>query len=319
VALRHVRVGALVWPTLTAAAVVVLAVAISRPAFRTGGRALASVAACLVVVQSGFLFFAGVGIASYSTPFFQVTPEIAKLQAAVGDALVGLNGGNTTNVRSFKDVGFYPNVNIGYSIRIFGIHDPLLPAAYFTSWPIQAAAPNARGVGLFVPDVNTVALAQRYGIAFVLTRAGIPVPKGMQTVGVLAGETLSKVPDAEQFSFVSAGSDKVLSATSDGNGTWRIATSGSTSGDLVFRVTALPGFRASIDNKSLRLETYDSVMMQAHVPVGAHEIVLQYLPRRLQIGVVIALVAFVALIGVGLFEILAKRRVGKRAVVEGAG
>jgi uncharacterized membrane protein YfhO len=141
----------------------------------------------------------------------------------------------------------------------------------------------------------------------------------MQTVGVLAGETLSKVPDAEQFSFVSAGSDKVLSATSDGNGTWRIATSGSTSGDLVFRVTALPGFRASIDNKSLRLETYDSVMMQAHVPVGAHEIVLQYLPRRLQIGVVIALVAFVALIGVGLFEILAKRRVGKRAVVEGAG
>lgn len=319
VAVRHVRVGALVWPTLTAAAIVAIALVITRPRTQLSRRVLTGIATALVSLQAGFLFFAGVGIASYSTPFFQVTPSIAKLQTIVGDSLVGLNGGNVTNVRSFKDVGFYPNVNIGYSIRIFGIHDPLLPAAYFASWPIQSAAPSARGVGLFVPDVNTVALAQRYGIGFVLTRAGIPVPQGMQTVAVIAGETVSKVPNSAQFSFVNTKSDKVVSTSSDGNGTWRIATSGTTSGDLVFRVTALPGFTATIDNKPLRLEPYDSVMLQAHLPSGSHEIVLQYAPRRIQIGVVVALVALLILIGGGLFEATAKRRASKRSIVDGVG
>jgi hypothetical protein len=308
-AVRHVRVGALVWPTLTGFVVCVVAIVIWRfPHGSSGRNRITVIATGLVALQTSFLFFAGVGIFSYSTPFFQVTPAIAQLQAAVGKSLLGLNGGNVTNVRDFRDVGFYPNVNIGYSIRIFGIHDPLIPATYFQSWPIRAAAPNARGVGLFVPDIDTVALAQRYGIAYVLTRAGIPVPTGMQTVAVIAGETLSKVPDSSQFSFVQGSSDRVRSSSTNGNGTWQIATSGTTTGELALRVTVLPGFHATIDGKPLGLHSFDSVMMEVRVPPGRHEIVLHYFPRRLELGLVAAATGLVALIGLGLFGASRRRR-----------
>jgi hypothetical protein len=280
---------------------------------------MTAIAAGLVVVQTGFLFFAGVGIASYSTPFFQTTPAISQLQATVGSALVGLNGGNVTNVRSFRDVGFYPNVNIGYSIRIFGIHDPLIPATYFESWPLRAAAPNARGVGLFVPDVNTVALARRYGVSYVLTRAGIPVPAGMQTVAVIAGETLSKVPNSSQFSFVQGGSDQVVASSTNGDGTWQITTRGTTPGELALRVTALPGFRATIDNKPLALHSYDTVMLEARVPAGEHRIVLRYLPHRLELGLIAAVLGFAVIIGLAAYGLFTRRRTTRRHVATTAG
>jgi hypothetical protein len=267
------------------------------------------IAVALIAVQTAFLFFAGVGIASYSTPFFQATPAIAKLQSVVGDSLVGLNGGNVSNVRSFRGVGLYPNVNIGYSIRIFGVHDPLLPAAYFASWPIQSAAPSKRGVGLFVPDINSVALAERYGIAYVLTKAGVAPPTGMRSIAVIAGETLSRVPGAAQFSFVSGDADHVSSVTTNGDGAWSITTSGDTAGELALRVTAEPGFKATIDGKPLALRPYDAVMMQARIPAGHHQIDLKYEPTRLLVGLAVALATLISLVAfAALFRFGLRRR-----------
>ena len=313
VAVRHVRFGSLVWPTASSVVVLGVAIALWRLTRLSDDAVVVRVVATgLVVLQTSFLFFAGVGILSYSSPFFEVTPAIGQLKAVVGDSLVGLNGGNVTNVRTYRDVGFYPNVNIGYSIRIFGIHDPLIPATYFESWPLQAAAPNARGVGLFVPDINTAALARRYGISYVLTKAGLAAPTGMQQVAVIAGETLSRVPDSPQFSFLNDSADKVVSSTTDGNGSWRITTTGQTSGVVALRVTSLPGFHASIDNKAVALSPYDSVMMEVHVSAGKHTIVLQYFPRQLELGIVVALAAIVVMVGLGLVSL--RRRLTSRSV-----
>jgi hypothetical protein len=308
-AVRHLRFGALVWPTICV--LVCLGVASylwtsERSTSRSRGVTLTAVA--LALTEAAFLFFAGVGIASYSKPFFETTPAIAQLTEVVGDSLVGLNGGNVTNVRDFKDVGFYPNVNIGYSIRIFGVHDPMVPSAYFASWPIPKAAPNQFGVGLFVPDIDSVALAQRYGIGYVLTKPGIAVPSGMTTVGVIAGETLSRVPDSATFSFLSGTGDRVLSVTSNGDGAWRLETAGSSSGTLALRITAEPGFEATIDGHPLTLASLDDVMLEARIPPGRHTVTLKYLPGRFELGIVAALAALVAMLAECGAILLRRRR-----------
>ena len=300
-AVRHARVGALLWPSISVVLLLALVGLLwSRSKWLSKPTSASVIAAGLMAFQTAFLFFAGVGVLSYSKPFFQSTTAVAKLQSIVGTALVGLNGGNVTNVRSFKDVGFYPNVNIGYSIRIFGVHDPLIPASYFASWPDQSAAPNAHGVGLFVPDVNSVMLAERYGIAFVLTRAGVPVPVGMQTVAVIAGETLSRVAHSSTFSFLSGPRDSVTSSSTNGNGSWRVTTSGPSAGELVLRITDLPGLHALIDGKPLVLQRYESVMLRAQVPAGRHIITVNYLPSRLKLGLVLALLVVISFGGAGM-------------------
>jgi hypothetical protein len=199
-------------------------------------------------------------------------------------------------------------VNVGYSVRIFGVHDPMVPSAYFASWPIQKAAPNKFGVGLFVPDINSVALAQRYGIGFVLTKSGISVPPGMTTVAVIAGETLSRVPDSETFSFIAGAGDQVLQATSNDDGAWKLETTGSSSGTLALRITAEPGFAASIDGRPLALKSLDDVMFEARIPAGRHVITLKYLPARLELGIAAALVALLAMLAAGGVMMLRRRR-----------
>ena len=275
------RFGALVWPTLC----VVLCLGVVSYLWVAERSSIAFSrhccdAAVLALTEAAFLFFAGVGIASYSKPFFETTGAIAQLKADRRGRSVGLNGGNVTKVRDFKDVGFYPNVNIGYSIRIFGVHDPMVPLAYFTSWPIQKAAPFQFGVGLFVPDIDTSPSLERYGIGYVLTKPGVAVPSGMTTVAVIAGETLSRVPDSTTFSFLSGTGDGCSPSTSNGDGAWKVKTTGSSPGTLALRVTAEPGFKATIDGHPLSLSSLDDVMFRgsdsagathdhAHLPSGA--------------------------------------------------
>jgi hypothetical protein len=315
-AFRHQRFAALVWPTICAIGCLgVCAHLWISSKDRTSIRSIRSVgviALGLVAVESAFLFFAGVGIASYSKPFFQVTPAIAELKGIVGDSLVGLNGGNDTSahgVRFFEGVGFYPNVNVGYSIRIFGVHDPTVPASYFASWPFQKDAPNALGVGLFVPDINSVSLARRYGITYVLTKAGVALPPGMTTVVVIAGETLSRVSDAQTFSFIAGSGDRVVSSTSNGDGAWEVVVSAKTAGTLALRVTAEPGFSATIDGRALPLKSLDDVMFKAEIPAGDHVITLRYHPRRLEVGVAGALVTLAAMAVWGIVALARRRQV----------
>ena len=287
------RIQALVWPIVIAAMLLVASVVLARFARRLVARVV--VIGCCAM-QFVFLFFAGVGIPSYATTVYPVTPSVSKLQAIVGNSLVGLDGGNTTNVRSFAHIGFYPNVNIGYHVRIFGVHDPLVPTAYFSSWPFPAAAPENFGVGLFTPDINSVALARRYGISYVLAAPGLEVPRGMVEVADLAGERLLQVRGAAQFSFASNAEGSVTKVSTNDNGTYTVRVDATRTGQLVCRVTDLPGWHVTIDRIAVPIHEYDDVMLSIVVPKGTHEITLNYWPRRLSEGLAVAIGALVVFI-----------------------
>jgi hypothetical protein len=274
----------------------------------------------ILVGQAAFVFIAGVGIPSYSHAFYPETPAISRLKAIVGNGLVGLDGGNTTEVRRFKQIGFFPEVNVGYQLRVFAIHDPLLPSAYLTTWPEPVTDAGPGGVGMFVPDVSSAALARRYGIGFILSAPGRPVPPGAEKVAVLAGQTLYRVPGAARFSFAGQTANRVQSVTGSAATSFTIRTGGPTSGTLVMRVTAVPGWHCTIDGRPADLATFDGVMQSVKVPAGAHVVTLRYLPDRLVVGTAAATFTVLAFAGAALIPVIRRRRQAARtAAGVGAG
>ena len=302
---RGVRLAALEWPLI----LVFGLLALSAMGWRDHARWFVRGALTVIVgAQVASLFLSGVAIPTYSRSIFPTTPAVTRLQAIVGASLVGLDAGNTGNVRLFGHVGFYPNANIGYHIRLFAVHDPLVPRAYFLSWPNQLAAPQQFGVGLFTPDVNTAALARRYGINDVLVAPGLPAPPGMTYVTTLAGERLYSVPGSAQFSVVGAGAkppvDAVTSVSDNANGRYTFSLDVSTrlrSPTLVMRVTNLPGWHLAIDGHPVAISSYEQVMLSAPLTPGRHRVVLSYWPDRLNAGIGLALASIAAfLLALGL-------------------
>ncbi len=309
---RAVRLASLEWPLIIALALLVIAAIGSR----VRGVTFAPLAVFAVLVtQIAWLFFSGVAIPTYSHSVFPVSPEVARLQSIVKTALVGLDGGNTDNVRLFAHVGLYPNVNIGYHIRLFAVHDPLVPRAYFLSWPDQRAAPERFGVGLFTPDVNTATLARRYGISYVLVAPGLSAPLGMSYVTTLADERLYRVGGAAQFSVTGSGAHPgkadVVGISDNANGRYSFTVNVSptlSSPTLVMRVTDLPGWHLTVDGHRVATSRYQQVMMSAPLPSGHHRIVLSYWPARLGYAIALACGSTVAFLAALLFRVRVRRR-----------
>ena len=309
---RAIRLASLEWPLITAFGILVIAIIGLREQHRLFVR-LAVLA--MLAAQSASLFFNGVAIPTYSHSVYPVSRDVARLQAIVKTSLVGLDGGNSSNVRLFAHVGFYPNVNIGYHIRLFAVHDPLVPKAYFLSWPDQLAAPQQFGVGLFTPDINSASLARRYGISYVLVAPGLSAPVGMSYVTTIADERLYSVSGSAQFSIVGLGahpSDKDIVGVSDNaNGRYSFEADVSSKVQapmLIMRVTDLPGWHLSVDGHPVAVSQYQQVMMSAPLTSGHHRIVLSYWPRRLGYGIALAIASIVAFFGVVLFRLRVRRR-----------
>jgi len=220
-----------------------------------------------------------------------------------------------TNVREYTRLGFYPNVNIGYGIRMFGVHDPIVPAGYFTSWPIPAAAPEAHGVSLFVPAITSAGLARRYGISYVLVGGSTPPPSGMVKVTTLDGEALYRVPSSSQFQLIGGGKSSVSIDDGAVDGSYRLHYIARKSGTLVMRVTAVPGWHASIDGHPIILSTYSGIMESAHVPAGQHVVTLHYWPKRFSYGILLAVLSLASLVLGGLASWFFRRRKQRRIAV----
>jgi hypothetical protein len=232
-------------------------------------------------------------VPSYSHAFYPVTASETRLESIVGSTLVGLDGGNTTSVSDHGDVGFYPEVNIGYGVALFAIHDPLLPTSYAASWPFPAATAKA-GPGLFVPDVNSASIAREFGIGYILASSAVPAPPGAVRVTTLAAgtadpEILYRVPGAERFSFSDPSLGSVTAAAGSAAAGFTLTTRSAARATLVLRVTSEPGWHASVDGKPAPLRSYDHVMESVTVPAGTHTITLDYFPDRLRIGLAVAL------------------------------
>lgn len=268
--------------------------------------------------SAGFLLFAGVGINSYSHTLYPVTPAISELQRYVGSDLVGLDDRNSTNAQQFSPVGFYPEVNIGYQVAEFAGHDPVLPQSYFSA---VVPGTGAGGAGFFEPDIDTAALARKYGTPYVLALPGLgPVP-GARFVADIAGERLYFVPGAARFTLSGGGSVSRVRQPSATEYDFATKTArGSGGATLTVRVTAVPGWHASIDGHAAQLHETDGVMWSLSVPAGTHDVRIWYWPNRLSEGLVAAGLGAVTLLtwGTALWWRRRRRPAARSAGADGA-
>jgi hypothetical protein len=276
-----------------------------------GGPNLYATAGCLLLLaaQSAYLVWAGIGVNSYATSTFPVTAPVAELQRLVGNGLVALDGTNKHDVTLWSGAGLYPEVNIGYGIRELAVHDPVIPPAYFLTWPDQEATTNAGlGNNVFAPAVGSALRARYYGASFILATPG-SIPKNTRLVAripvPLAGSLdLYRVPRAAQFTF-DAGSDaRVVSAAQTGNASWRLHVDVPSSAALTLRLTYFPGWHVSANGKALPVSETGGLFIGVTVPPGTRTIRVAYWPPGLTAGFALALTAIAALL-VGSVLVLA--------------
>jgi hypothetical protein len=91
-------------------------------------------------------------------------------------------------------------------------------------------------------------------------------------------------------------------------GTWRIEVDARVRSLLIARVTAVPGWHATIDGRPLRLRTYDTVLLAAVVPAGHHVVELHYWPGLLSTGLAAAAVSAGALASAFGWSLWRRRR-----------
>jgi len=269
-------------------------------------------AAALLVCETAFLVAAGASLWSSSPDYFAPTPAETALQDMVGASLVGLG---TSACFTPDQLGIVPDANVAFGVQEFAVYDPLLPASYVSSWVAQTAQvalirPSGTIVpySVFCPAVTSAPIARRFGIEFVLEPVGVPSPPGFVLVARIEGENLYRVPGAAAATLVPAGgggtdpavdaSGTPVAVTHPDPATWRLETRSAQAGVLRLRLTAVPGWSATVDGKPLSLQRYAGVMLQARVPPGRHTVELRYRPVAFTLGVALAAVTLVALVAV---------------------
>jgi hypothetical protein len=278
-------------------------------------------AAALLACETAFLITAGAPLWSSSATYLVPTPEEAALARAVGTSLVGFG----TNTCFGHQLGIVPDLNVAFRVQELAAYEPLLPMAYGVSWRDatgHGAAPVNNPVvpfTVFCPAVTSAAIARRYGVGFVLERAGQPGPDGSVFAGVVGEESLFRVPGAAPATLTTmpasgtipgldaVGSEVPISEPNPASLT--VVTHGADRQVLRLRLTAVPGWHASIDGRPLVLHTFAGVMLQAVIPPGRHVVKVEYWPATFTIGICLAVAAAV---GLGSVLLYGRTRRGKR-------
>ena len=294
---HQARVAALLWPCVAAGGAIAagaLVWAATRTA-RARPRPLLVGAVTIVLLGGQTLYLVGTSAAfnSYSHEFFPSTPATRTYASAVGDGLVGMHGGNVGDVRAFTGLGFYPEVNIGYGVRQFAAHDPLIPSGYF-DWPGSLPPPDP-SVNIVVPDISSAAQARQYGIDFILAPTRAAAPPGTTFAAGFAGMALYRVPGASLVAFAAyAPGEHVGPVSHPDDRTFTATVDAPAQAVLVLHLTAVPGWHVTADGRALAV-TVDGVMEQVTVPAGHHALRIWYWPDRLSVGILIAAVSAVLL------------------------
>jgi len=285
----------------------------ARPPTGAGGRRVRWAAAGVVAAQGAVLVVAGASSWSISAGSFPVTAAVRTLERTVGSATVSIN---TCRPRPFSppystETGIRPNANIAYGVHEFAVYEPALAKAYYASWEAvsgQQLARSLRRVGLFCPQMTSAAEARIYGVGYILDPAHTRAPRGAVRDGSVGGEELFRVPGAAQATWSpvpprgqALGVDAPatpLAVTRPDPASVRVVTRSGTPGILRLRVTALPGWSATVDGRPLPLTDWASgLMLEARVPAGRHVVVLRYWPGAFSAGIALALVVLVGFAG----------------------
>jgi hypothetical protein len=274
--------------------------------------------ALLIGVEATFGILGGAWFLSSTPDPLPVTPAIAALQRDTGGQLVAI--GTCPSLHAFPDLGVMPDVNAAYRIDELDDYDPIMTTQYYAALGGLlgiSKTPPAGENALFCPEISSVRAARFFGAAYVLEPSGADGPKGTRLVATIRGEGLYAVPDSGRATTVPLargtgggqgghwsnsweGSASALPAVQPAresrSGTWTVHLDAPARSLLVLRVTAVPGWQASIDGRPLRLHTYDTLLLTAVVPPGRHVVVLRYWPSLLTVGLVVAAVAAATLV-----------------------
>jgi hypothetical protein len=79
------------------------------------------------------------------------------------------------------------------------------------------------------------------------------------------------------------------------NGTLVVDVTSPSDAFLVMAESAYPGWHATIDDRSVPVETANVAFQGVRVPAGQHRVVLRYFPRSLMLGAGVALAALIVL------------------------
>ncbi|MGC9156491.1 MAG: YfhO family protein, partial [Ferrimicrobium sp.] len=176
------------------------------------------------------------------------------------------------------------------------------------------------GANLFAPNITSVKLAQLYGVQYVLVAPPNPIPSGMRLKTTISadGEALQlvAVPDSHRFSIAPSGratldtptsvpssrDDRILKATHPSDASYVLTLHTPSTGQLVVRITDIPGWHASANGHALTLHRAAGDLMSTTVPADTTRVVLTYQPTLLTLGEVLGLITLITLIGYGLHE-----------------
>ncbi len=260
----------------------------------------------LLACETIFLLVAA-GPSFVTNSNIQITPTDRALASKVRTALVGF-GTNSC----FNELPVTPELNNVLHLRELPAYDPMLPSSYFTVWQAASGA-SARPSNLFEPGttfcpaITSASLARLFGVTFVVTQHGVAGPSDTVFDGTFGDFDLYRVPGAAVATLSGLGPDgtmpgtnardRPVSATQPYPGAWRITTHESTRELLRIRVTDVPGWHAAIDGRPLALAPFDKIMFQTIVPPGHHTIVLTYWPTAFSVGLLLAALAVVGLVG----------------------
>jgi hypothetical protein len=319
-----IRNKSFVWPLVLTGVGLAVALALMAGARRARGdeagkpaRGLSWAAAVLLACETAFLVAAGAPLASSSPTFATPTAAERTLAHDVGGALVAFGG---RDCHTPPTLGIHQNINVVFGVHELADFDPMIPEATFRSFQQSTGThADARGAPLILcPAVDNAATARLYGVGYILTFASAPAPAGTQTVARIAGERLSRVPGSAMATLTALGpGGTVPSRDAAGRATpvtWtapnvvQVHTTAGAASELRLRVTAVPGWRASIDGRPLALSTFAGTMLQARVPPGHHVVTLSYWPTTFTAGLVLGALALIGLVTVPMVGALRRRR-----------
>ncbi len=222
------------------------------------------------------------------------------LAQTVGSSTVGF-GAHSCELP--PTLGILPETNAAFAVHELSAYDPITPRAYFRAFKV---APGVL-VSAFCPVIHTVAEARRYGVGFIVEPKGTPGPVGAEFDKRIGDEVLYRVPGAGAATLTPiSGGGRLPSASAPGSptkvtypepGTWKVRTNATRPEVLRLRITDVPGWRATIDGRTLPLKQFSGIMLQARIPAGPHAIELRYWPGTFTVGLILAVCSTAGLLG----------------------
>jgi hypothetical protein len=323
-----IRARSFVWPAIETAVGAVVAGALalavacgrhgalhaeSRPRTGTGRGAGLVLLAC----ETAFLVSAGAPLVSSSPTFLVPTPAESALQRTVGGALVAFG---SRDCHTPPTLGIHQDVNVVFAVHELAVFDPITPEATFRSLRDATGQPasSVDAPLTLCPAIDNATVARRYGVGFILEHAKGRRPAGTTYVSSLGDEKLYRVPGAAAATLTTLprnGADPPVDApgtpvavTHPDLATWTMSTDAATATVLRLHLTDVPGWHATVDGRSVPLDSLSGSMLEARIATGRHTVELRYWPSAFTDGIIVAIASVVGL-GAGLvLEALRRRR-----------